>query len=221
MVKTGVLKPHPSSKSTVKNRLFRMSDIAAVQEIRSRGANPEAAFVEARQASMEVQILRKDLEKLRYVLGVDMPMIDTSRDTVVCMMLEAEDALRAMPSQDPAVLLKWAKTLHSLSEAHLESITFHSEQKEPWKSFLNLGRHLLSGHDPQITRYDIELHNIYMLLTAGLKKARQTAYFHVRTLYGKEYAARIMPEVKGCPHEDVIAMSFNNMAWEAPANLLH
>lgn len=222
LVKSGVLKPHPTaSRSTIKNRVFRMSDIAAIQEIRSRGNNPEAAFVEARQAAMEVKILRQDMEKMRYVLGLDMPMVATDRDTVMGLVLEAEDTLRDTPSDDPVVLLKWAKILHSLSEAHFESITFHSEQKEPWKSFLNLGRHLLSGHNPMTTRYDLPLHNIYLLLAAGLKKARQTAYFHVRTLYGKEYAARIMPEVKGCPHEDVIAMSFNNLTWDTPAQLLH
>lgn len=221
MVKSGVLKPHPTaSKSTIKNRLFRMSDIASIQEIRARGSNPEAAFVEARQAAMEVKILRRDLEKLRYVLGLDTPLIATDRDTVVSLLLESEDALRDLPSQDRDVLLKWANVLHSLSEAHFEAITFHSEQREPWKSFLNLGRHLLSGCDHSLTRYDLELRNIYVLLAAGLKKARQTAYFHVRTLYGKEYAARITPEVKGCPHQDVIAMSFNSLAWDTP-DLLH
>lgn len=219
MVKQGTLKPHPSSKSTAKLRLFRMSDISAIHEIRSKGSNPEAAFVEARQAAMEVRILRKEVERMRVVLGLNMPVIDVDRDTVIRLLLEAEDALRELPTQDHEKLLYWSRVLHALTETHLEAITFHSSQKEPWRAFLNLGRHLLSGYNFSVTRYDLELNNIYLLLAAGLKSVRQVAYFHIRNLYGKEYAAKIMPEVKGCPHEDVIAMSLNGVAYEPPKSL--
>ena len=219
MVKQGTIKPHPSSKSTVKNRLFRISDIAAIQEIRAKGGSPEAAFVEARQASMEVRMLRKEVERMRTVLGLNTPIVDTNRDTVMCLLIEAEDELRQPPSHDHEKLLYWARILHALTEAHLEAITFHSSQKEPWKSFLAIGRHLLRGYDSSLTRYDLELNNIYLLLAAGLKSARQVAYFHIRNLYGKEYAAKVMPEVKGCPHEDVIAMSLNGLNYETPRSV--
>lgn len=214
MVKQGIIKPHPSSPSTLKKRLFRVSDLSAIQEIRAQGSNPEAAFVEARQAAIEVRMLRKEVERMRVVLGLNMPIINTDRDTVMRLLIEAEDELREIPSQDHSKLLYWARVFHAITEAHLEAITFHSSQKEPWKSFLNLGRHLLTGYNSMVTRYDIELNNIYLLVAAGLKSVRQVAYFHVRNLYGKEYAAKLMPEVKGCPHEDVIAMSLNGTSWD-------
>lgn len=221
LVKQGVIKPHPSSKSTLKQRVFRVSDVSAVLEIRSKGSNPEAAFVEARQAAIEVRLLRKEVERLRTVLGLDMPVLPVDRDALISLLLECEDALHAMPSQDPEALLRWARILHSLTEMHFELVTFYSDQKEPWKPFLNLGRHLLSGYNPEMVRNNIELNNIYMLLASGLKMARQAAYFHVRNLYGKQYAERITPEVKGCPHEDVIAMSFSNLRWETPQSNKH
>lgn len=211
LVKRGVLKPHPASKSTLKKRLFRTTDLASVQEIRARGTNPEAAFVEARQAAMEVKILRRDLERMRNVLGLSMPLIGTDKDTVVNLLLRAGDALKNMPAQEADELISWARILHGLSESHFEAISFYCGHKEPWKVFLDLGKHLLSGYDPNVLKYDFEMHNVYMLVAAALRAARQTAYFHIRATYGNERAAYIIPEVKGCPHEDVIAMSLNGV----------
>jgi hypothetical protein len=218
LVERGVIKPHPTeSKSTIKKRLFRMTDVASVREIWDKGVNPEAAFVEARQAAMEVRVLRRELEMIRQVIGIDHPIIGTDRDTVVGLLLEAEDLLREPPSKDSALLLTWARRLHAMTEGHYESITFHTDQKQPWRAFLNLGRHLLKGYDPLVTRYDINLHTIYQLLGAGLRHARMAAYMHVRAVYGKMYAAKIFPEVKGCPHEEVIALSFNGISNEISA----
>lgn len=217
MVKSGVLKPHPTaSKSTITKRLFRVTDVAAVKEIRDRGLNPEAAFVEARQTAMELQIVKRELELIRKTLGLDFPIIGADRDTVVRLLLRAEDLLREPPSKDTEVLLEWARTLHALTEAHYESITFHTSQKQPWRAFLNLGRHLGSGYDPLVTRYDLNLHTIYQLLAAGLRHARTAAYMHVRALYGKTYAAKVFPDAKGCPHEEVIALSFTGALQTTP-----
>ena len=92
---------------------------------------------------------------------------------------------------------------------HLEAITFHTDQKEPWRAFLALGRKLCQYEDMRSTRDDPELYSIYRLLNGALRHARQVAYFHIRGLYGKAYATRLLPEVKGCPHEDVISLAFN------------
>jgi len=217
MVKQGILKPDPRmSRSTRTSRLFRVTDIAALQEIRSRGNNPEAAFVEARQAAMEARALRLEVDNMRKALGLDMPTLATDRDTIISLLLRAEDALRDLPTQDPGELLEWARVFHSLTEAHFESITFHSDQKQPWRAFLNLGRHLLAGEQPMVTRYDFNLQGIYQMLAAGLRHTRHAAYFHIQTLYGKEYAAKVLPDVKGCPHEDVIAMSMSGVTIETP-----
>lgn len=217
MVKNGILKPHPTkSKSTIKNRLFRATDIAALQEIRARGSNPEAAFVEARQAAMETRAMRHELEQMRFVFGLNLPLIGTDRDTVIALLLKAEDALRGLATTDPEELLEWAQVLHSLTEAHFESITFHSSQKEPWRAFLNLGRKLLAAQDPLALRNNLDLYNIYRLLAAALRRLRITTYLHIRTLYGREYATKVLPDVEGDPHEDVISLSFNNLLWETP-----
>ena len=220
MVKQGILKPHPTaSKSTRNRRLFRMTDIAALQEIRSRGNNPEAAFVEARQAAMEARALRLEVDNMRKALGFDLPTLGTDRDTIISLVLRAEDALRDLPTQEPPELLEWARVFHALTEAHFESITFHSDQKQPWRVFLNLGRHLLAGEQPMVTRYDFNLQGIYQMLAAGLRHTRHAAYFHIQTLYGKEYAAKVIPDVKGCPHEDVIAMSMSGLTGELPSSM--
>jgi hypothetical protein len=218
MLRRGILKPAPESPSTVANRLYRMTDIAALKEIREKGSNPEAAFVEAKRASMEARALRRELDQIRFVLGLNTPHIATDRDSVVSLLLRAEDALREPASRNPTVLLEWAKTLYGLTESHFEAITFYTDQKEPWRAFLRLGRKLCDGQDVLVTRYNPELETTYQLLNTGLRTARRTAYFHVRTLYGKELAAEMFPEVKGCPHEDVIALSMNNLVWEAPRN---
>ncbi len=133
------------------------------------------------------------------------------------LFLKTEDALRGPPIRDPEELLSWARTLHAITETHLEAITFHTEQKEPWRPFLALGRWICSGENVLNTRDDPELYSLYRLLNMALRRARQTAYFYIREKHGELRATRMLPEVKGCPHEDVIALSFNNMLWEAPA----
>lgn len=213
MVRRGILRPDPSGPSTLHKRRFRISDVAALQAIRAKGSNPEAAFVEARQSVMETRALRLELDRLRRVLGVDVPSIPTDRDTVVSLLLKAEDQLRAPATQDPATLLEWARILYALTESHFAAITFHTSQQEPWRAFLQLGRKLAREQDYASTRRNLELNNVYLLLNAALRRARQAAYFHVRELYGNILAGKVFPEVKGCPHEEVIALSFNNQGW--------
>jgi hypothetical protein len=214
-VRQGVVKTHNGSIG--KERQFRLSDITYLAESRKHGSHPEAAFLMARQATMEMRAMRRELERIRFVLGLDVTPIGVDRDSVVSAVLKAEDALRGPPVRDPEELLEWARILHALTETHLEAITLYTEQKEPWRVFLALGRKICAGENVLVTRNDPELYSIFRLMHAALRRARQTAYFHIRGLYGKVYAARLMPDVKGCPHEDVIAMSFNNMFWEAPA----
>lgn len=211
----GILKRHPSS--THRQRpLFRLIDVESFLEVRKRGSNPEAAFYEARQAAIETRALRKELDRIKFVLGIDTLALGTDRDSLVSLLLKAEDALRGPPIREPEELLTWAKNLHSLNENHFESITFHTGAKEPWRVFLALGRKLCATENVMVTRDDPELHSVYRMVGSALRHARQVAYFHIQGLYGKAYAARLLPDVKGCPHEDVIALSFNNMLWEAP-----
>lgn len=217
MVKSGVLKPHPSSPSTVKKRLFRVSDIGSLREIRDKGHNPEAAFVLARQSAMEAQALRREVSRIKFVLGLDIPALPTDRDSLISTLLKAEDALRGPHIVEHEEMITWARIFHGISEVHFEAIAFYTDQKEPWRVFLALARKICAGEGLVDTNRDPELHSIYRILGASLQRLRRTAYFYIRNLYGKVYAARLLPEVKGCPHEDVIAMSFNNMLWEAPA----
>jgi hypothetical protein len=216
MVVRGLLRPHPSSPSTKKSRLFSLRDITALQEVRSKGHNPEAAFVIARESALETRALRREVERMRFVLGLDVPNIPTDRDTVVALLLKAEDALLDPPSNDHEYLLGWAKTFHGLSDAHFEAIAFHTKAKEPWRPFLSLAKKLCTEEDTFFSRADIELASIYRMLAATHRHLRQTAYFYIRDLNGKTYAAKLLPEVKGCPHEDVIAMAFNNLNWQQP-----
>lgn len=215
MVKRGIIRPDPSSPSTVTRRLFRITDLSTLKEIRSKGYSLETAIVESRRSSFEALSLRRELDRVKFLLGLDIPTIGVGRDELISILLKAEDALRDPPT-DRHVVLDWARILHALSETHFEAITYYTDNQEPWRAFLALGRKLCLAQDHQQTRYDMELHNIYMLLNAGLRRARQAAFFHVRTLYGKKNATEWFPEAKGCIHEDVIAMSFNNVLWEAP-----
>jgi hypothetical protein len=211
MIRAGFLPPHPSS--TAKQRYFRMRDVLALQEIRSKGHQLDANYVLARESAMETQALRREVERIRFVLGIDIPTIATDRDTVVSLVLKGEDELRAPPTMDHETLLEWGKVFHGLSEAHFESITFHTGAKEPWRVFLTLAKKLVAEENRAITRTDLELASIYRLLAATQRRLRETAYFYIRAEYGKAYAARLLPEVKGCPHEDVIALAFNNLNW--------
>lgn len=190
-------------------RFFRPVDLEAFIEVRGKGKDPEAAFFEARQAAIETRAMRKELDNIKFVLGIDTMTLATDRDSIVSLLLKTEDALRGTPILEPEELLLWAKTLYCLSENHFEAITFHTDQKQPWRAFLALGRKLCQYEDVRSTRDDPELYTIYRLLNAALRSARQAAYFHIRTLYGHAYAARLLPEVKGCPHEEVIALAFN------------
>lgn len=205
LVKRGVL------RSTMRGarHYFRVTDLEAFNEVRKRGTDPEAAFYEARMAAMETRAMRKELDNLKFVLGVDTLALGVDRDSVVSLLLKAEDALRGPPILQPEELLTWAKTLYSLNENHFEAITFHTDQQQPWRAFLNLGRKLCQYEEVRSTRDDPELNTIYRLLNAALRHARQAAYFHIRSRYGRAYAARLLPEVKGCPHEEVIALAFN------------
>jgi hypothetical protein len=205
LVKRGVLRTTMQGA----RHFFRLVDLEAFIEVRKRGTDPEAAFFEARQAAMETRAMRKELDNLKFVLGIDTLGLGTDRDSVVSLLLKTEDALRGPPILEHEELLTWAKNLYSLSESHLEAITFHTDQKQPWRAFLALGRKLCSYEDMRSTRDDPELYTTYRLLNAALRHARQVAYFHIRGLYGKAYAARLLPEVKGCPHENVIALAFN------------
>jgi hypothetical protein len=215
LTKSGVLRPKTKTR-LLKDRRFRVTDIASFIEIRRKGSNPEAAFVEARQAAMEARSLRREVERIRFVIGLDMIPLGIDRDTVVSLLLKTEDTLRGPPVRDPEELLTWARTLHSLTETHFEAITFHTDQKEPWRAFLALGRKICAGENVLNTRDDPELYSLYRLMNMALRRVRQTAYFHIRDQHGEGRATRMLPEVKGCPHEDVIALSFNNMLWEAP-----
>lgn len=216
MVRRGILRPDPSSPSTVKNRRFRMRDLAALQEIRAKGNNPEAAFVIAKESAIEARALRREVDRMKFVLGLDIPALPIDRDNVISTLLKAEDALREPPTQDHKTLLDWARIFHGVSEVHFEAIAFHTGQKEPWRAFLALARKLCAEENVALTRSDPDLYGIYRGLNAALQRLRRAAYFYIREQYGKVCAAKLLPEVKGCPHEDVIAMSFNNMVWEAP-----
>jgi hypothetical protein len=212
MIKRGVIRPHPSSIHLPSERwLFRMTDVSSLRRVQYKETNASAAMMEAQQACMETRALRQEVDNLRKALGVDMPTLPTSRDDVVSLLLRAEDALRDLPTQDVVELLDWAKNLYAITEAHLAAITFHTEQKAPWRAFLSLGRHLMSGENPMVTRYDANLQGVYQILAASVRHVRQVAYFHIRVLHGKKYADKILPEARGCPHEDVIAMSFQGM----------
>jgi helix-turn-helix protein len=217
IVRRGSIQPYSTDgRVTRHKRLFRLSDIAALREVRSKGYNLQGVLVESRHSAIETRALRRELDRVKFLLGIDIPSLPTDRDTLVALLLRAEDAIRELATQNPHELLGWARVLYAIGEAHLEAITYHTGQQEPWRVFLNLGRHLCLGQDFQRTIYDGELHNIYLLLNAGLRRARQAAYFHVRSLNGKTKAEEMFPEAKNCVHESVIAMSFNNMAWDGP-----
>lgn len=215
LVQRGIIRPDPSSPSTIKQRRFRMRDVAALQQARENN-NPEAAFVLAQESALETKALRREVSRIRFVLGVDIPTIPLTREAMVSTLLRAEDALREPPTMDHEFLLTWARIFNALSEDHFEAIASYTGQKEPWRAFLALARKLCLEENFAVTRTDAELASIYRVLNATLRRLRQTAYFYIKNEYGKVYAARLLPEVKGCPHEDVIALAFNNLNWEAP-----
>ena len=215
LVRKGIIRPDPASPSTTKRRLFRITDISTLKELRKKGFSLETAIVEARRSALEALSLRRELDRVKFLLGLDIPTLAVDRDTLISTLLQAEDALRDPPT-GPRDLLNWARILHALSEAHFEAITYYTDNPEPWRVFLALGRKLCLTQNHALTRYDLERHNIYMLLNAGLRRARQAAFFYVRALYGRKNATEWFPEAKGCVHEDVIALSFNGLLWEAP-----
>lgn len=217
LVRTGRLCPHPSSPSMVVDRRFLRSDVTALKEIRELGKNPEAAYVEAKKSALETRAMRLELDRLKFVLGLDSKPLPLDRDSVVSLLLKAEDALNDPGYRDPEVLLSWARVLHMLTESHYEAITFYTDLKEPWRAFLNLGRQLCASQDFTLTKYDADLAGIYSLLHAALKTARRTAYFHVRNQHGGVRAWKIFREVyKFCDHEDVIALAFSGGDWNLP-----
>lgn len=216
MVKRGILRPDPTSPSTLKKRLFRRVDVATLHEVRSKGYSYARAIVEARTSALETRALRRELDQVKSLLGLDIPSLGLGRDELISVLLKAEDAIRDIPTKDPRELLEWAKVLHGLSEAHYEAITRYTDQEQPWRVFLVLGRKLCAAQDPLETRRNIELQNIYMLLHAALQRARRCAFFYIQELYGKMHAAKLFPDVESDPHENVILMSFNSLSWESP-----
>lgn len=206
---------HVKLQQTEHGKAYRKSDLRILEGLLTEGV--PTGFVEAKQLVSEVRALTNELNRIKFVVGLDLPKLGTDRDSVISLLLKAEDALREQPTKEPEELMVWARNLQALTEAHLEAITRYTDQKEPWRAFLNLGHKLCAAQDIQVTNESAELTLIYALLNASLRNARRVAYFHVRDLYGKAYARKLFPQAEGCPHEDVIAMAFANLNWELPS----
>jgi hypothetical protein len=218
LLRDGYLEPDPSTRLLPTTQWkFPRSDVLLVLEIRKGRVDIRQLFLEMRRSLVETRALRHDVERMRFLLGLDLPIIGTDRDTLISIVLQAEDDLRAAPITEPRRLLYWARILYAISESHLTAITTFTDQKEPWRVFLALGRKLCEDQEPFRVQHDPEYRALYQMIYTALMHLRRVAYFHVQNTFGVRAAVQLFPEVKKCPHENVISLAFQIFQEEVKA----
>ena len=205
IVSGGGVRPY---KIEGKDRLYKATDIMVLKELREGDIGLHNLIIEARRSVIEARAMRHELDHYKAVLGINTPILRLDRDSVVAVAFRAEDDLKTDRQLTKEELLAWARTLHAVHEPYLEAIELYLNTKEPWRGILNLARKLCVEQPMELTQQDKELENIYALLHAGLRIARQAAYFYVRERHGNRTALRLFPEAKHSVHEDVLLLSY-------------
>lgn len=206
LVKGGTIAPYTKRGNL---QLFHPLDVKTLKEVRSEGGNLARLVVDARRSIIESRALRHELDLIRSFLGVNFPVLSLERDAVVSLTIAADEALKAPGIPHRTEILRWARTFHGIHEAYLEAVNLHLFTDEPWCGFLELGRKLCASHPPNL-RTDRELETIYAMLHAGLRVARQAAYFYVRSHHGKTAAGKMFPEARSDAHEEVLLLAYSH-----------
>jgi len=219
LVKAGTLIPRVPRPGEPDRHTYWQADIEALKEILNTDHetwDKRKLIYEMRRATFESRALRSELNRIKLVLGLDIPTIGTSREELLALREKAVEALALLIMEDATELLEWARILQALNEAHLDALRHYTGDEESWRVFLDLGVKLCREEPRQVTRDNLELHSVYCLLNASLRRVRMTAYFYVRHFKGQLYAEHLFPERRrGDPHEDVINLAYNNaeIAW--------
>jgi hypothetical protein len=203
--RSGILpfvRPGRSSRSP---RLYKIDDVAALVEAKSKDTSLAAVATMAKQAYVSSQNTEKLLSKLLTVLGVDTKPLVLTELAILQLYAEAEELIESELPLSSSKILEWARVFYVVTEEYLGLVEQYTESTEPWKVFLDLGNKI---NHQTIQLHDTEMFVVNSYFMMAHRNVRNVAYFYVRHSKGQKLAESLFPASKGDVHEDIIALAF-------------
>lgn len=182
MMRQGMLTAVPHPKSRPQERYFRVHDVAALVEARSKPRGRAAVLAE--QAIMLSKSNARRLDEICHVLGLDVAVLETSEEAIVALYLKAEEMQllgeRDRIRENPKEILEWARAIYAIDESYLKLVHHFTAIEEPWDVFLSLAQRL--SEEAPFARFALhkDLEHAYGYLEAARRNIRHVAFFYSR-----------------------------------------
>jgi excisionase family DNA binding protein len=194
LCKEGRIQPEHTPGKVRGSIRFRKADLLALVETNWKKLDfPKVAKMSA-QALAEIKTLRKRVDQLSALLGVDQEELSLEEDDLATLYATAQDTVANDISHSHQKVMWWARRMYSMTEEYLHLMEKAVEDPEPWRPFLTLVQTLCVNSPREEFPGDKKLEAAYAYLNVARKHLRQVSYFYVRTFNGEHLAARMFPK---------------------------
>jgi len=151
---------HPEGSKLGHPQLYQVEEVMAWVKHRSEKLNIRKVYATAVRAEAIAQSNRRELERLRVMVGYNIGPREYDEAAVKELCLEAEDAVENPPTE-AIELVKWSKVFFSIYQEFFQLAELYTDNPQPWRSFLTLGEVVQKNCPIGQLSYDKELEAAY------------------------------------------------------------
>jgi hypothetical protein len=163
---------------------FLAEDVYNLQELRALPGLQAKLPHLAMKAIMSSRRVEKQFKELCMYLGLDADVLRLEKEEVVSLYHQAENFLDQLGASEEDIL-RWARTILSITEEFLLLTEQHLGEDEPWRLYYEV-YNKLSASCPPGTRLRI-------FVDHAKRNLRNVTYFYIRGIYGGRKASRAVP----------------------------
>jgi len=194
----GLLTPMMSQRG----REYYADEVDALKEGLDTVRNPESLMVRLVQLSVQNQALTRRLERVEAILGFDVPVLSHAEKDVISEYWRAE-YFASNPVYQTDVIRDFTKVLIGMDEDFLQLVELYTEDREPWRVFLQAADSL-KQHCPKAGIIkDEELSAAQQQLQVARNMLEQRATLYVTRRDGERAAYTSFPKQEPSVHQRV------------------
>lgn len=197
----GLLWPE-SGKGSAK--LYYVDELSALREALDNDQGLQNLALRVTRNEALVRTLTKRMADVEAVLGFDLPILSYEKEDVLAEYWRAEDLARN-PVHQVDVIRDFVKTLLAIQEEFLHLVELYSEDREPWRVFLEAAD-ALQDHGPEtdwLNREEVYAAQTQLHVARNMFEQRAIQYLRRRD--GERATNRSFPKAEPCIHKRVLA----------------